>query len=186
MNTGVAATSSLRDRITGELREFAIIAAYLYVCFTALAYLKAAILQAQGIPFAPFGFAALKALICAKFLLIGQALHLGERFRTRPLIWRIMHKSFVFLLLLLALNALEEVLKSLWHGRTLIEAVAAVGGGRLDQILATSAIMLLILIPFFAIRVLGEVLGERKLARLFFASPRTFGNDEPGAAIPAE
>ena len=47
-----------------------IIAAYFYVCFTALAYLKAAILEAQGIVFALFGFAVVKALICAKFLSI--------------------------------------------------------------------------------------------------------------------
>jgi hypothetical protein len=53
------------------LKEFLIVAAYFYVCFTALAYLKAAILEAQGIVFAPFGFAAVKALICAKFLSIG-------------------------------------------------------------------------------------------------------------------
>jgi len=43
-----------------------IITAYLYVCFTALAYLKAAILEAHGVVFAPFGFAAIKALICSR------------------------------------------------------------------------------------------------------------------------
>ena len=35
---------SLHRRIIDELREFSVIAAYLCVCFTALAYLKAAIL----------------------------------------------------------------------------------------------------------------------------------------------
>ena len=58
-------------RAAHELKQFLIIAAYFYVCFTALAYLKAVILQAHGIAFAPFGFAAVKALICAKFLSIG-------------------------------------------------------------------------------------------------------------------
>jgi len=47
-----------------------IIASYFYVCFTALAYLKAAILEAHDIAFALFGFAVVKALICAKFLSI--------------------------------------------------------------------------------------------------------------------
>ena len=41
-------------RAAHELKEFLIIAAYFYVCFTALAYLKAAILEAQGIAFALF------------------------------------------------------------------------------------------------------------------------------------
>jgi hypothetical protein len=69
MKTGTEAKASLRKRAVDELKEFLIIAAYLYVCFTALAYLKAAILEAHGVAFAPFGFAAIKALICAKFMM---------------------------------------------------------------------------------------------------------------------
>jgi hypothetical protein len=48
----------LRERVVHELKEFAVIAAYLFVCFTAVACLKAAILKAHGISFAPFAFAA--------------------------------------------------------------------------------------------------------------------------------
>jgi hypothetical protein len=82
-----AAKTSIGKRVARELKEFLTIAAYFYVCFTALAYLKAAILQAQGIAFAPFGFAAVKVLICAKFMSIGHAMHLGERYRKQALIW---------------------------------------------------------------------------------------------------
>jgi hypothetical protein len=63
MNTGAEAKTSLRQWAADELREFLIIATYLYVCFTALAYFKAAILQAHGVSFASFGIAATKALI---------------------------------------------------------------------------------------------------------------------------
>ena len=49
MTNGAAAKASIRTRAADELKEFLIIAAYLYVCFTALAYFKAAILQAHGI-----------------------------------------------------------------------------------------------------------------------------------------
>src|SRR4029077_7567453 len=66
-----AAQEPIGKRAAHELKEFLIVAAYFYVCFTALAYLKAAILEAQGIVFAPFGFSAVKPLICAKFLSIG-------------------------------------------------------------------------------------------------------------------
>jgi len=100
------AKASFGDRIGNELREFAVIAAYLYICFTALAYLKAAILQAHGIPFAPFGLAAVKAVICAKFVLVGRAFHLVERYKSQPLIWPVRHRSFVFHLFLLVLNTL--------------------------------------------------------------------------------
>src|SRR5580700_670039 len=98
--TAVAASkASIGERAVSELKEFLVVAAYLFVCFSALAYLKYAILQAQDVTFAPFGFAAAKALICAKFMSIGHAMHLGERFKTQALIWPTIHKSFVFCLL---------------------------------------------------------------------------------------
>jgi len=166
------AKASFGDRIGNELREFAVIAAYLYICFTALAYLKAAILQAHGIPFAPFGFAAVKALICAKFVSVGQMLHVGERFQMRPLIWPTLYKSFTFLVLLLVLNAIEEVTVGALHHRAIADSLAEIGGGTLNQLIATSIVGLLILIPFFAFRALGEVVGERNVVRLFFERRR--------------
>jgi hypothetical protein len=168
MSSDIPATMPLGKRALDELKEFLIIAAYLYICFTALAYLKAAILQAHGIAFAPFGFAAVKALICAKFMSIGHAVRLGERSKTRALIWPTLHKSVVFLVLLLVLNALEEIVVGVMHHRTIAESVADIGGGTLGQLIATSIVVLLILIPFFAFRSLGEVVGERNLVRVFF------------------
>ena len=103
----------------------------------ALVYLKAAILHAHDIPFATFGFAAAKALICAKFMLVGRALHLGERFNALPLIWPTLYKSFVFLVLLLILNALEEVIVGLIHHRAAMDSLAEFGGGTLDQLIAS-------------------------------------------------
>jgi len=164
--------ASIRKRATDELKEFLVISAYLYVCFTALAYLKFAILQAHNIAFAPFGFAAAKALICAKFMSVGHMLHLGERHKNRALIWPTLHKSVVFLVFLMVLNVLEEILVGVLHRRTLADSIADFAGGTLDQLVATSIVVLLILIPFFAFRTLGEVVGERNLTRVFFESRR--------------
>ena len=175
MEGGRAAKASFGSRARAELKEFLIIAVYLYVCFTALAYLKAAILEAHGIAFAPFGFATVKALICAKFISIGHAVHLGERHKTQALIWPTLRKSIVFLALLLVLNVIEEVAVGYIHHRPIADALAEIGGGTLHQIIATSIIMLLILIPFFAFRSLGEVVGEGTLFRLFFEARRQTG-----------
>ncbi len=163
-----ATKASIGQRAAHELKEFLIIAAYFYVCFTALAYLKAAILQAHGIVFAPFGFAAVKALICAKFLSIGYVFHLGERYKKQALIWPTLHRSFVFLALLIVLTVLEELTVGYLHHRAFADSIAEIGGGTLHQAIATSIILLLILIPFFAFRSLADVVGGRVLLRLFF------------------
>ena len=175
---GVKTKAPLRERAVGEVRDFAIVALYLYVCFTALAYLKFAILQAHGIAFAPFGFAAVKALICAKFVSLGHALHMGERFKKRALIWPVLHKSLVFLVLLLVLNVVEEAVVGWMHGRALADSLSEIGGGTRDQQIATTIIMLLILIPFFMFRTLTEVIGERTMVRLFFEPRRAAPRDE--------
>jgi hypothetical protein len=167
-----AAKASIGKRAARELKEFLNIAAYFYVCFTALAYLKAAILQAQGIAFAPFGFAAVKVLICAKFMSIGHAMHLGERYRKQALIWPTLHRSFVFLALLIVLTVLEELTVGYQHHHAFADSIAEIGGGTLHQAIATSIILLLILIPFFAFRSLAEVVGGRVLFRLFFEPRR--------------
>src|SRR5215475_8595417 len=159
---------SLAKRATDELKEFVIIAVYLSVCFTAILNLKASILKAEGIAFAPFAFAVIKALICAKFVSVGHILHLGERFKSLPLIWPTLYKSLVFLILLLGLNALEEIVAGQMHHRTIAESLAEFGGGTIDQLIATSIVGVLILIPFFAFRALGEVVGEGNLVRIFF------------------
>ena len=178
--------AQLRERVVHELKEFAVIAAYLFVCFTAVACLKAAILKAHGISFAPFAFAAVKALICAKFVSMGQIFHLGERFK---IIWPTIYKSLCFLFMLIVLNALEEVFVGFLHGRTIVDSMADFGGGTPDQIIATSFIVFLMLIPFFAFRTLGEAVGERNLVQVFFRRRhvvRRSLNDQSSSRIGAQ
>ena len=113
MRSGVPPKASVREKITHELREFVVIAIYLFIFFTALSYFKATSLHAYGIDYAPFGLAAIKALIFAKFILIGRALHAGERFKSLPLIWPTLYKSLAFVALLAVLDVIEEAVVGL-------------------------------------------------------------------------
>ena len=158
---------TIRQRLANEFKEFAIIAVYLFVCFAALINMKAAILQAHGVAFSPYAPAAIKALLLAKFISVGNVLKLGRRFKNQGLIWLTLYKSLVFFALLLTLNAVEEVVVGLIHHRSIAESIFAVAGGTLDQLVAASFVMLLILVPFFAFRTLGEVVGEDNLVRVF-------------------
>ncbi len=160
--------TSFGEKITTEFREFLIVAAYLYICFTALAYLKASILHAQGIDFTPWAFAAIKAALCAKFMLIGRALRIGDGYTTHPLIVPTLYKSFVFLALVSILTVIEEIAVGFVHGRKVMDSIAEVEGGTLDQVIATSLVLLLIFIPYFAFRSLGDIIGDKVLVRLYF------------------
>ena len=102
---------------------------------------------------------------------------MGERFKNRALIWPTLYKSLVFLALLLVLNVLEEAIVGFIHHRALLESILDVGGGTLEQLIAASVVMLLILVPFFAFRTLGEAVGERNLVRVFFYPRHNLATD---------
>jgi hypothetical protein len=59
------------QKLKHELREYALLSAYLYVCFGALILYKMAILGEVGVSYTLAGLAAIKALILAKFILLG-------------------------------------------------------------------------------------------------------------------
>jgi hypothetical protein len=71
---------------------------------------------------------------------------------------------------LIIINALEEITVGFIHNKTIADSLADFGGGSLDQLIATSIVGLLILIPFIAFRTLGEVIGDHNLVELFFLS----------------
>jgi hypothetical protein len=168
MLSSTSSKASIGKKATEELREFIVLTAYLYVCFAAVIYFKATVLQAQGIAYAPLGLAIIKAALCAKFMLMGRALHIGERFKDLPLIVPTLYRSFVFLLLLVVLTFIEEIAVGAIHGRTVLGSISGIAGGTFRQMFATILIIFLILVPYFAFRSLGNIVGDRILVRLFF------------------
>lgn len=172
MATTTETRPPLRERAVEELKEFVVLTVYLFVCFAVLLYFKAAVSPVDDVRYAPLATAAIKSAICAKFILMGRMLHLGERFKKHPLIIPTLYKSLVFLAVLVTLTVIEEVVVGLIHGRSMIESISELGGGTLGQMVATCSVVMLILVPYFAFRTLGELVGDRHLVRLFFERRR--------------
>jgi hypothetical protein len=168
--TMTSATAKLPHRATHELRQFAIVFVYLYIIIGAITVFKTAVLHTQGIDYAFWGISAVKAAVLAKFMLLGHAMKIGEGDTTSPLIWPTLHRTLGFLVLLVILTIVEEIVVGLLHHRPAIASLGELFGIRLQETLAGYLIMLLVLIPYFAFRVLGEALGEGRLVRMFFVA----------------
>jgi hypothetical protein len=166
MSNKISPVAAVGRKLGHELREFALIFAYLYVCFGAIMLYKTAILRGQGIDYTPYGFAVVKALLLAKFILMGHMARVGDRYERRRFIFVVAHKSLLFLVMLFGLTVIEEAIVGVVHGRTIGASLADVAGGTLPQIVASCVIMLLILIPFLIFRELNEVLGEGRLRQI--------------------
>jgi hypothetical protein len=160
------AAANIGTRVRRELVRFWMIAAYLYICFGAIVLYKTAILHAQGIDYWPYGAAAIQALLLGKFLMIGEAVGIGERRRPQRMVFVLLTKSVFFLLFLMALSAAEEVVTGLIHGRSAMASVRDLWGGTLLQVFASSLLMLLVLIPYIAVREAARVIGPERLRAL--------------------
>ena len=79
MITETTAKPSVLQRAFHELKELVFITLYLYVTLGAVILTKTAVLHTQGVQFTPWGIAIVKAVVLAKFMLLGEAMKVGER-----------------------------------------------------------------------------------------------------------
>jgi hypothetical protein len=71
-------------------------------------------------------------------------------------------------------------------GKTFAESFSAIGSGRLEAIFSVGALMFVMLIPFFAFRELGRVIGEEKLRALIYGRRTKAGVETPRSTGPVE
>jgi hypothetical protein len=175
----VPAPLTLAQRAKRELIRYLAISTYLYVCLGALLIYKAALLRAEGIPYAAYGLAIVKALILGKFMLLAETFHFGEHAKASRMAVRILIKSAMFAALLIALTFIEEVIVGLVHGEKAAEVARHFAGGTWPQAFATALLMVLIMVPYFAFGEISASMGEGELTRLLIdRKPRESGAGE--------
>ncbi len=156
-------------RLGHELKEYLALSLYLWITFGALELLKTSILEAHHLGVFPYGFAALKALVCAKFILLGRMAGVLRSRSYERLIVSIVRKSVALLLTLVVLSVIEAVAVALIHDRPVWTSLTDMGGGTPFQMAATILVLLLILVPYVAFNAIGEALGTGELRRLLLA-----------------
>ena len=163
---------SIKERLRDEASSFAVLSVYLFVCFGVISYLKFSILETQGVPFTPWAFAAIKALIVAKFMLLARAFERRRAVETRPLIIPTLSKAVAVFLFVLILLVIEEFVVGRIHGKSFSQSWTEMGGNTFHEKYATALIVLLVMLPLFAFRALGDVVGLHTLSRLYFERRR--------------
>jgi hypothetical protein len=178
---GTTGTVTLAHRARHELIAYVAISSYLLAWFAAILFYKATILRSVGFEFAPFGLAAVKALILGKFILVLEALKIGEgRKESGLLIFGILKRALLFTLLLFTLSIIEELVVGHFHGREAREVLHEIGGGTLPQAIATAVLMFLVLLPYLAFRRLALVFGELPELLLTLRTPEKVGAELQG------
>jgi len=158
-----------KERAVTELKRYAAIAFYLWVLFSLFELHRIAVLR--GVNSASVSgyrifFAAVNALIMGKIILIGQALHIGERLSEERLIFSALYRSAMFGLLAVCFNVIEGVIDGLIHGKSIVASIPRMGGGGLEGMILYGVMAFVVLIPFFLFTELEQSLGKDKLHSL--------------------
>ena len=178
MNASNPQKTSLKQKAAHEFREIATISLYLAFFFCALATYSMLLLGQFHISYFAYGAALINALVITKVILIGEAVHVGDKFESRPLFYSAIYKAFMYGLLVLAFHFLEEIVKLLIHKKAVIAGLHQI---RLDDLLARSVIVFCTFIPLFAFREMRRVLGEDKFRALLFHDEATQKTNQSGS-----
>jgi hypothetical protein len=157
---------TLASRLTTELKRYAVISAYLFVCFGVVLVYEASQSPAKDVTWLTIGIALAKALVMGKFVLIGEALKPGTRISAPTLLHRIAWRTLGMLIVLIVFKLIEELIVGLVHSRSIGELVAELGQASWLSLVGPILLMLLILIPMMFALELNRALGEKGLKGL--------------------
>jgi hypothetical protein len=168
MSSPDAEKASLKKRFLDEMVEYWVNVCYLACVFGAFVQYRRLLLAAHDIEYTNYFVAIIEALILAKVILIGNLLHLGRGLEKKPLIWPTLYRSVVFTVFVGIFTVIEHAVRGLWHGKGLIGGIEDFFDKGSDELLANCLVIFIALVPFFAVKELGRVFGEKRIRTIFF------------------
>jgi hypothetical protein len=158
-----------KERVTEELRKLLVTVIYLWLLLSVFSLQREVILAHYNISYPQkLGFALLNAVILAKFMWLAEVLHAGKKATGRPLLFSMIWNSAIYAVILIVCHLLEEALVRLWHGQSLIQSLPENNWTDMLDVFATTILMFVVLIPFFATKGLFQRLGKEEIRRLLF------------------
>jgi hypothetical protein len=163
----------VNQRIISETKKYVGVTIFLFLFFEGFATYRRLILAQYQIDYVEFGYSLIEAMVLGKIVLLGDMLHLGERYRDRPLIIPTLYKTLCFSVFVLFFAIVEHFVLGAIHGSSLQQIVRELEGNGEAIILARVLVMFIAFLPLFAIWELGEVTAEGRLFELFFRQRET-------------
>jgi hypothetical protein len=157
-------------RARAEVLRGLSLSAYFAAWFCALSFLKVTVLHDRSFSLSLFGLACVKAGLCTKFLLIGEALFPLNVKGSRGIIAPLVRQSFLYLAIVLVLTVVEIGVEGWIHGRGFEISLLSIGDGDPLRIAAISLVYWLILFPYLALRGIADALGVQEVRSIFFGS----------------
>ncbi len=175
------AKPTVKQRIAHEMSEYLVLSVYMAAILAAFTAYRHLVLAEYGVVYYAYAFGLVEALILAKIVLIGRALHVGDRVHLRARAWQVLYRSVAFGVLAFLFSAVEEAVKRLLHHGGILPHVREMPPWAWDEALAKSILLLVAFVPLFAMDEVADYMGPGRLYAFFFKRREP----APGEAPPA-
>ena len=157
-----------KRKLFHEMTAYWINVAYLTILFTVFTSYRRLILAQYDITYSNWGVSFIKAMVLAKLVMVGGLFHFGTRPEKKPLILATISHSFLFTVWVALFGAVESTARALLHGKGLAGAMDHLLSEGTHEFYAKCLVVFVALIPFFAFKELGRVLGKGVIWEWFF------------------
>jgi len=161
-------TEGWKGKVRHELIEYGLNVIYLTLVFAAFTEYRRLILAAHDIAYTNYWVALIEAVVLGKVIMIGGVFRLGRGLEAKPLIYPAIYKTAVFIVFVAVFKLIEHAIKGLWDGAGLMGGLIEFTEKGWHEVLANSLVVFVALLPFFAIKELGRVVGQKTLWNHFF------------------
>ena len=158
-----------KQKVIHEMIEYYINFLYLAIFFAVFAWYRRLILAEYQISYSNYGIAVIKALVLAKIITLRSVLCPGcGTFEERRLIFPTLYKAFLFTVWTGVFTLIEHTVRGFLYGKGLAGGLDELVSQSWHELAAGCLVIFFVFIPFFAVRELGQVLGEGRISKLFF------------------
>jgi hypothetical protein len=165
----------IKEKIEVEAKKAFALTLYFGTWFCALTFLAVTNLEGHPMPLSLFGIALIKAGLCAKFMLIAQAIFPIKVSKTNGIIKSLFLESLFYILVVLSLNYLEAGIDGLIHGKDFLDAMFSFGQKNPLHVLAMTIVYWLIVWPYLILVGIRLVLGEDTALKILFGRKDSVG-----------
>jgi len=163
----------IKKKVEAEAMKAFGLTIYFGIWFCALAFLGATTLDERSIPLSLFGIAIIKAGLCAKFMLIAQAIFPINISKSNGIIRSLFLESILYIMVVLGLNYIEAGVEGLMHGKDFLDSMASFGQKNPMKVLAMSLVYWLIVWPYLVVVGMQLALGKNATIAILFGKKHT-------------
>jgi len=168
-------SAGIKKKIKAEAEQALTLTIYFSIWFCALTLLATTTLDKHPIPLSLFGIAIIKAGLCAKFMLIAQAIFPINVQKSNGIIKSLFLESILYLLVVLGLNYIEAGIEGLMHGKNFLDSMTSFGQKNPLHILAMSLVYWLIVWPYLVLIGMKLALGTNVITTILFGKKDSVG-----------